>query len=281
MFQPEQYQLVDFGRGKRLEKFANVLISRDTPAVEKNVKFLTKLSANSPPQLTYLRQAGAGQWQGEMPDPWGIWHRSKFFALKTTPAGQVGLFPEQSINWEWLEQLDLDFSNLKALNLFAYTGGTTMALATRGASVVHVDAAKNVVQWARRNVVQSGLSQANIRWICEDALKFVKREIKRGSKYDIIVADPPSYGKGPKNELWKFHQHFDLLLSSLNQIFSEQAKVLLISCHTADYGEKDLGMQIDRHFRLSAGEVHTNPLDLLDLTGRSLNCGVCLRYLAH
>lgn len=284
MFPPEQYQLLDFGQGLRWENFGGTLVARETPAVGKNVKSLTESIPSQPKNLLRFsrRTAGieGGQWKGSPPENWQVQQGNRIFHLKPTPAGQVGLFPEQATNWDWLDRLNLDFSGMKALNLFAYTGGTTMALAARGASVVHLDAARNVVQWARRNAELSGLEKANIRWICDDALTFVQREIKRGSQYQIIVADPPSYGKGPHKELWKFHQHFDSLLAGLSQIGSEQLKILLLSCHTTGYEPVDLHRQAFQHFNLAAGQVETFPLNLSDPSGRQLPCGICLRYLA-
>jgi 23S rRNA (cytosine1962-C5)-methyltransferase len=287
MFQPEQYQLLDFGQGLRWENFGGIVVSRETPAVDQSVNYLTNNKHARRVSLHFSRQSPEGEpgcWEGGLPPDflrdWQVRHGNLIFQLKPTPSGQVGLFPEQAPNWDWLDRLDLDFSGLKALNLFAYTGGTTLALAARGASVVHLDAARNVVQWARQNAELSGLDKAPIRWICDDALKFVQREIKRGSQYQIIVADPPSYGKGPHKELWKFSQHFDQLLTGLQQICSADLKILLLSCHTTGYGLDDLYGQSAQHFDFSAGQLETFPLDLTDSTGRPLPCGICLRYLA-
>ena len=124
---------------------------------------------------------------------------------------------------------------MKAINLFGYTGGTTMALAQRGAAVTHVDAAKSVVNWARENAQQSNLADAPIRWIVEDAVRFLNREIKRGNRYDIVVADPPSFGRGPKNEVWKIQRDLDQLVSLFNQVTEGRCQMLILSCHTPEF----------------------------------------------
>lgn len=280
MFRPEQYQLLDFGRGWKIEVFNGVQVARETPSVLAEIalgKFDPKVWKKQS-QLCFQRADSKLCWQGEAPSNWKVHHHQKTFWLKPTPSGQLGVFPEQATNWEWIENLPILLQGQKALNLFAYTGGTTMALARKGLSVAHVDSAKNVVQWARRNAQDSNLSDHPIRWICEDAMKFTKRELNRGMCYDVLVADPPSYGKGPKKESWKFTQHFADLLESLSQIASRNLKILLLSCHSTGFTEGQLRQLANRYFDLSRGKVTTVPLDLKTGQGRSLNCGVCLRY---
>ncbi len=186
--------------------------------------------------LRFRKRNRTGKWDGSPPELWQIGHRQKIFNLKPTPAGQVGIFPEQALNWSWIESQPQELSGLSALNLFGYTGGTTLSLASRGASVVHVDSARNVVRWARQNAADSKMEHLPIRWIVEDAVKFVKRESVRGSKYDILVADPPSYGTGPKRERWKFEEDFETLLALLAEVSSRKLRMALISCHTTGFG---------------------------------------------
>jgi len=202
---------------------------------------------------------------------------TKTFLLKPTPAGQVGLFPEQVKNWEWIESASSSLEGLKALNLFGYTGGTTLALASRGVAVTHVDAARNVVKWARQNAVASGLDQRPIRWIVEDALKFVRREIKRGATYDILVADPPTYGKGPKKERWVLSDDLESLAAGLSLLSNARPKMLLITCHTPGVGLKDLDRIMGDHFDFESSPQLCQ-LGLETSSGKKLASGIAFRY---
>ena len=164
----------------------------------------TRGSRPTPDSTAATRRRGNGRDRRELPERWTIAHGPLQFELKRTDFGHLGLFPEQAENWDWIaERVAAAGRPLKVLNLFAYTGGSTLAAAAAGAEVVHVDAAKNIVAWARRNAELSGLADAPIRWIAEDAMKFVKRELKRGNRYDAVILDPPSYGHGPQGEVWR------------------------------------------------------------------------------
>ena len=246
---------------------------RATPSVNESIVKSSEVNWDS--SLKFRKENRNGEWEGSAPATWQVRHSKKAFHLRPTPAGQLGLFPEQAENWSWIESQNL--TGMTAINLFAYTGGTTLALASQGASVVHVDAARNVVGWARENAEVSEMGNLPVRWIVEDALKFVKREVKRGSKYNIVVADPPSFGTGPKNERWKFEQHFEELLSGLAELSSE-LQMLIISCHTTGFGLDKLRSCVLSHFDLEIGSCEGFPMELESSVGERLNCGVCLRY---
>lgn len=239
MFSENQYQLIDFGDEQKLESFASVNICRDTPSAPGR-----RLDRSHWPNVDATCEwlGKTRHWSGQVPQDWTL----KFgespmkFELRLTPTGQVGVFPEQAINWDWILNHKIDFTGKKAINLFGYTGGTTMALATRGAKVAHVDAAGSVVKWARSNAARSGLSDAPIRWIVEDARRFVQREIKRGNRYDVVVADPPSFGRGPSGETWKLERDLEVFAEEVGQLLSETPSLVLISCHTPGIAARDL-----------------------------------------
>jgi 23S rRNA (cytosine1962-C5)-methyltransferase len=277
MFDPDQYQLLDFGNGEKLEMFGGTVIRRATPSVAEARGKSTDVQWES--SLCFRKRDCVGEWEGDVPASWQIKHLKKTLNLKPTPAGQIGIFPEQATNWSWIESQPQSLAGLNAINLFGYTGGTTLSLASRGASVVHVDSARNVVGWARQNATDSEMGELPIRWIVEDALKFVRRESVRGSKYDILVADPPSYGTGPKNERWKFQNHFEELLALMAEISSAQLQMLIISCHTTGFGVEQLRNSILKHFDLRAGRTDAFSLQLESITGDRLGCGCCVRYV--
>lgn len=275
IFSDSNYQLLDFGDGEKLERFGEALVRRETPSV-----YGTR-SLNADWARAELRCKLDGQsrsWEGSADKDWQVQFGKLKFQLKPTPTGQVGVFPEQATNWSWIEQAGLDFAGLKALNLFGYTGGTTMALANRGAEVVHCDSAKSVVSWARANADLSGQAESTIRWLVEDAMTFVQREIKRGNRYDIVVADPPSFGRGPKGELWKIQNDFGMLLDQLNQLTKPQVRMILISCHTPEYNEAELRNMVTKRFGLKRRDGESFTLSIPAINGKQLESGCCFRW---
>jgi 23S rRNA (cytosine1962-C5)-methyltransferase len=192
----------------------------------------------------------------------------------------VGLFPEQSENWRWIEARVADAGRpLKVLNLFAYTGGSTLAAAVAGAEVVHVDGSNSVVSWARRNAELTGLTDAPIRWIVEDVRKFVQREIRRGSTYDALILDPPSYGHGPKGESWKLEQDLEPLLSDCARLTANRLAFVLVTCHTSGVGPTALRAQMRRAFSgVGRTDVFAGLLRLAMADGRCLPSGIVARW---
>jgi 23S rRNA (cytosine1962-C5)-methyltransferase len=284
MFEPDQYALLDFGQGTKLESFGGLVILRETKSVPREQAVPLDAIRRLSPDLSFHLEHGSnrlGKWTGQPNSEWVVRHRSKQFLLKPTGSGQIGLFPEQAGNWEWIESKCRKLEGLTGINLFGYTGGTTLSLAAQGAAMVHVDAAGSVVRWARENARRSGLGAAPIRWIVEDALKFIRREAKRGNRYDILVADPPSFGTGPKRELWKLSEHLEELLAGLANIAKPEPGMIMISNHTEGYDETILLNLIRRFFALENGNLEALPLSLQTLEGRRLEAGHCVRYVSN
>jgi len=200
----KDYEVLDCSQGEKLEKWGDYLLVRPDPQVIWNTPKKSRGWSN--PNGHYHRSAkGGGEWEFfNLPEQWSINYKSLTFQLKPFSFKHTGLFPEQAVNWDWFsDKIKNANREIKVLNLFAYTGGATLAAAAAGANVTHVDASKGMVAWAKENAKSSGLSDAPIRWLVDDCAKFIEREIRRGSKYDAIIMDPPSYGRGPKGEIWK------------------------------------------------------------------------------
>lgn len=235
------YELLDFGAGRKLERFGDCLIDRPAPAAEDS----QRANPQSWDQATARFELAGEQRGGErgrwvpadaLPERWEVAFGPLRFEIKPTDFGHLGVFPEQAENWEWIaEQVQsskAEGRRLKILNLFAHTGGSTLAAAHAGAEVVHVDSAKSAVAWARRNAELSGLADAPIRWIVEDAAKFVRRELARGNRYDAVILDPPSYGHGPAGESWKLEDDLPQLLADCAELTAGRCRFMLLTCHT-------------------------------------------------
>jgi 23S rRNA (cytosine1962-C5)-methyltransferase len=275
------YELLDFGAGRRLEAFGPIRLDRPCPAAEGTTCAAPELWATA--QARFDRTGDeAGVWtaRGDLPARWTVPLGGCCFELKRTEFGHLGLFPEQTENWAWIaDQVRAAGGPLRVLNLFAYTGGSTLSAAAAGAEVVHVDAARNVVAWARRNAELSGLAQASIRWIGEDALKFVRRELQRGNHYDAVILDPPSYGHGPRGEVWQLAQHLPLLLSLCRDLTAGRLRFILLTCHTPGYSPARLqAMMAETLGETGSGGIDAQPLLLCTAAGRALPSGVVVRY---
>jgi len=276
------YELLDFGAGRKLERFGQYVLDRPSPAAEGARKQSPELWAEA--AARYERTPGqGGRWHSRRPlsDNWQLDCGVFQLELKLTDAGQLGAFPEQAANWRWIaEQVKLA-GRPKVLNLFAYSGASTLAAAAAGAEVVHLDSAANVVDWARRNAAASGLAEAPIRWIIEDALKFVERELRRGNRYDAVLLDPPAYGHGPKGQAWKLEVDLPRLLPLCFELCGTEGKFSLLSCHTAelasaeslrDYAENLLGP-------LPAWRASAATMNLASSRGGQLNGGAAVRWI--
>jgi len=283
MFRKDQYQLLDFGNGRRLERFGQFVLNRPCPAGEGVA--LSDPAAWKKAEAEYVRrEPEGGNWRSkhEMPLSWSINYGKLQFELKLTDFGHVGIFPEQAGNWDWIaKQVKAAGEPLKVLNLFAYTGGATMAAAAAGAEVVHVDAAQNTVLWARRNTEASGLGDSSIRWITEDAAKFVQRELKRKNTYHGVVLDPPTYGHGPKGEVWKIQEHLPPLLEMCAELTKGDRRFVLLSCHATRFIPADL----EKMLAVSLGEtkrqkIEAGGLVLVAPDKRQLAGGIAARWAA-
>jgi 23S rRNA (cytosine1962-C5)-methyltransferase len=237
VFAAETYQLLDFGQGRKLEQFGPLRLDRPCPGTEELPRSEPELWPTADARFTGT-SASAGRWElsRALPERWTIRRGPVVLELKRCESGHVGAFPEQAENWQWLaDTVQSAEVPVRVLNLFAYTGGSTLACAAAGADVTHVDAARNVVAWARRNAELSGLGSAPIRWIAEDALKFARREARRRSRYDAVILDPPSYGHGSRGEVWRLSRHLPRLLTLCADLTAEQCRVVLLTCHTPGY----------------------------------------------
>ncbi|MDE5597456.1 MAG: class I SAM-dependent methyltransferase, partial [Lachnospiraceae bacterium] len=239
----KDYEVIDTSAGEKLERWGDYLLVRPDPQVIWNTP--KKHSGWKKRNGHYHRSAkGGGEWEFfNLPDEWSIRYGELTFHLKPFSFKHTGLFPEQAVNWDWFSSIikgavsrNAKTGNserpVKVLNLFAYTGGATIAAAKAGAHVTHVDASKGMVTWAKENAVASGLGDAPIRWLVDDCVKFVEREIRRGNTYDAIIMDPPSYGRGPKGEIWKIEESIFPFLELTSQILLEDALFFLLNSYT-------------------------------------------------
>ena len=234
----KDYEVIDCSCGEKLERWSKYILLRpdpqviwDTPKTNKNWK---KLNGHY-----HRSKKGGGEWEFfDLPQEWTINYslpinKELTFHLKPFSFKHTGLFPEQATNWDWFSKLIREANRpIKVLNLFAYTGGATLSAARAGASVTHVDASKGMVSWAKENAVASNLGEAPIRWLVDDCVKFVEREIRRGNKYDAIIMDPPSYGRGPKGEIWKIEESIFPFLELTAQILSDDPLFFLVNSYT-------------------------------------------------
>ncbi len=276
MFQPDQYTLIDFGDGEKLERFGDYTVRRQSPSVDQYHTDKRDWDCD----LRFRRSAKTG-WAPKPPTDraWSIQHGNKRFVLKQSPAGQVGIFPEQTSNWDWIRDRSDRICGMKAINLFGYTGGTTMQLADCGVEVTHVDAAKPVVHWARQNADRSDLLSDNIRWIVDDALTYLRREVKRNHRYQIVVADPPSFGRGPKGSVWKLQRDLPLLFEQISAV-TDDLQMLIVSCHTPETTAEDLRRLAVNELPVERRTGEALSLELHSRSQKTLRSGECFRWAA-
>lgn len=228
------FEIIDATSGSRLERWKNIILIRPDPQVIWDTPKTDK-RWNSPNAIYHRSNSGGGYWENikNTPDIWQVNYKDLVFNLKPMGFKHTGLFPEQAVNWDIMQrQIKNANRPLKVLNLFAYTGGATIACLKAGASVTHVDASKGMVTWAKENAVSSKVENCCVRWLVDDCLKFVEREIRRGNKYDGIVMDPPSYGRGPNGEVWKLEQNLRQLLSAVSKVLSDNAEFFILNSYT-------------------------------------------------
>ncbi len=271
------YELLDFGEGRKLERFADVVVDRPCPTATELAR--AKPQAWRDAYRFAGDRAAEGKWQRQF-DACEIEMQALRFQLAPLPSGQIGLFPEQLENWQWIaRQSERAAKPIRVLNLFAYTGGSTLAAAAAGAEVTHVDAAKSMVAHARTNAELSGLAERPIRWIVEDALKFCRREVKRGNQYEAVILDPPSYGHGPKGESWSIKRDLLPLLDLCGQLTEERRQFILCTCHTPGIGAADLSAYLsDGIFGHCGQPPKVGTLYLKTADGRKLPSGEFARW---
>ena len=230
----QDYEILDMANGEKLERWRNVILVRPDPQIIWTQKSFPEKWKNV--NAKYHRSStGGGNWEynKKMPDAWQIKYKNLTFNIKPMGFKHTGLFPEQAVNWDWMiEKIQKANREIKVLNLFAYTGGATVACLSAGASVCHVDSSKGMVAWAKENIQASGLQDRPVRYIVDDVIKFVNREIRRGNKYDAIIMDPPSYGRGANGEVWKFEENLPELVNLCAQVLSDKPLFFLINSYT-------------------------------------------------
>ena len=284
------YEVIDCSKGEKLERWGDYLLVRPDPQViwdtPKKEKGWRKMNGH------YHRSSkGGGEWEFfQLPKEWTIQYslpinKKLTFHLKPFSFKHTGLFPEQPANWNWFSQRIADAVSkgrqVKVLNLFAYTGGATLAAAAAGASVTHVDASKGMVTWAKENAISSGLKDAPIRWLVDDCVKFVEREIRRGNHYDAIIMDPPSYGRGPKGEIWKIEESVYPLIQLCSQILTDNPLFFLINSYTTGLQPAVLSYMISTVLGTANGTVTASEIGLpVSSNGLVLPCGASGRYEA-
>lgn len=232
----KDYEVIDASGGEKLERWGKYRLVRPDPQViwntEKNSQEWRRKNGHY-----HRSKKGGGEWEFfDLPEKWQIHYKELTFYLQPFSFKHTGLFPEQAVNWDWFSSIikgEISYGQeVKVLNLFAYTGGATCAAAAAGAKVTHVDASKGMVSWAKENAAASGLSDAPIRWLVDDCVKFVEREIRRGNTYDAIIMDPPSYGRGPKGEVWKIEQQIYPFIKLCTKVLSNKPLFFLINSYT-------------------------------------------------
>ena len=274
----KDYELIDCSNGEKLERWGNEVLIRPDPQViwksERKNNYWYQANAR------YERsKTGGGQWNvyKKMPSFWQIQYKDLTFNIKTMGFKHTGLFPEQAVNWDLTREVirKSGRNDVKVLNLFAYTGGATVACLKEGASVVHVDASKGMTLWAKENVEASGLSDKPCRWIVDDCIKFVQREIRRGNKYDIIILDPPSYGRGPKGEIWHLEDSLYDFVGLVKQVLSDNPLMVLLNSYTTGLSASVMKYILDDIIvKEKGGSVDADEIGLpVSSNGEVLPCG--------
>ena len=276
----KDYTIIDTSSGEKLETWGKYSLVRPDPQViwktEKKHPLWTRADAS------YKRsRSGGGAWnENRLPESWNIKYKDLTFLIKPTGFKHTGLFPEQAVNWDWFRALIENAGRpIKVLNLFAYTGGATVAAAKAGASVCHVDASKGMVQCAKENARLSGLADAPIRYIVDDCKKFIEREIRRGNKYDGIIMDPPSYGRGPTGEVWKIEESIDDFVSLVSEVLSDKPLFFLLNSYTTGLSASTMKYITDsRLLTKFNGKSEADELGLpVKNSGLALPCGSSVR----
>lgn len=277
----KEYEVIDCSAGEKLERWGKYTLLRPDPQViwetEKKDRRWKRLNAHY-----HRSKKGGGQWEFfDLPEQWDLHYKELTFRLKPFSFKHTGLFPEQAVNWDWFsEKIRQAQRPVKVLNLFAYTGGATLAAAAAGASVTHVDASKGMVTWAKENAVASGLAEAPIRWLVDDCVKFVEREIRRGNQYDGIIMDPPSYGRGPKGEIWKIEEKIYPLVQLCEKILSNDPLFFLINSYTTGLQPAVLSYMLGSTVaKKYGGNVKADEIGLpVTASGLVLPCGASGRW---
>jgi 23S rRNA (cytosine1962-C5)-methyltransferase len=281
----EDYKILDASNGEKLESWKNIVLLRPDPQIIWNNGNLLNKYNNI--NAHYIRSnKGGGHWENfkKTPERWIVNYKNLRFNVKQMGFKHTGLFPEQAVNWDFMiDKIKRSNRPIKVLNLFAYTGGATVACLSAGASVVHVDSSRGMVDWAKENVISSGLQDANVRYLVDDVVKFVKREIRRGNKYDAIVMDPPSYGRGANGEVWDIEKDLFGLVELCMEILSDKPLFFIINSYTTGLSKEVftniLRITVGHKYE---GKIYSEEIGLpIKDSELVLPCGICSRYESY
>jgi 23S rRNA (cytosine1962-C5)-methyltransferase len=280
----KDYELLDSGNGLKLERYGKIVFSRPDPEALWNYKLPTQTWDHA--DAIFVRRGTKSEWnlKSNVPKQWDIEFGGYKFIIKPTSFKHTGLFPEQLANWDWMKNvIEKNKKNynepVQVLNLFGYTGGATLACADAGAEVTHVDGSKTAVAWARENAELSNLADKPIRWIIDDCIVYLRREVKRGRKYDAILMDPPAFGHGPKDELWKIEENFLELIDLCKQVLSDKPLFVLINGYTAGYSPIAYENVLKDMMNDSKGSIEIGELTIAESNSdRLLPCGIFARW---
>ena len=279
----EDYEVLDTGNGEKLERWGDVILQRPDPQTIWPPAAPEKWRRAD--AVYHRSERGGGSWETrrQLPERWTVQYGDLRFYVRPTGFKHTGLFPEQAANWDWMREkiAASGRKDVRVLNLFGYTGGATLACAAAGARVTHVDAAKGMVQWAKENRELCGLPETSCRWIVEDAIRFVQREIRRGNTYDGILMDPPSYGRGPSGEVWKLENELYGLIDTAAQVLSPEPVFFLINSYTTGFQASVLSNMIRKCvISRAGGREDCQELCLPVTSGGVLPCGATGRWEA-
>ncbi len=277
----KDYEILDMANGEKLERWNNIILIRPDPQIIwKQKSFESKWKDANAKYNRSNTGGGAWEYKKKLPESWQVKYKDLSFNIKPMGFKHTGLFPEQAVNWDWMiNKIKNANREIKVLNLFAYTGGATVACSYAGAQVVHVDSSKGMVSWAKENLVSSGLGDRPVRLIIDDVTKFVQREIRRGNKYDAIIMDPPSYGRGKNGEVWQFENNIADLVELCMQVLSDKPLFFLINSYTTGISSKVLENILRLNLKISYGKYISGEIGLpMKDSNLVLPCGIYGRW---
>ena len=277
----KDYEIIDMANGEKLERWGNIkLIRPDPQIIWKNKSFPNEWKNANAKYNRSNTGGGAWEYKKRLPESWQVKYKNLTFNIKPMGFKHTGLFPEQAVNWDWMiNKIQQSKRNIKVLNLFAYTGGATVACLSAGASVCHVVSSKGMTTWAKENVESSGLREKPVRFIIDDVVKFVQREIRRGNKYDAIVMDPPSYGRGKNGEVWQFENNIADLVELCMQVLSDDPLFFLINSYTTGISSRVLANLLELNMKNHKGKITSGEIGLpMKNSNLVLPCGIYGRW---
>ena len=277
----KDYEILDMANGEKLERWGNIILVRPDPQIIWKNKVYPDKWKNI--NAKYNRSnTGGGTWEykNKLPESWQIKYKKLTFNIKPMGFKHTGLFPEQAVNWDWMiDKIKSGGREIRVLNLFAYTGGATVACLSAGATVCHVDSSKGMTLWAKENVESSGLKEKPVRFIVDDVIKFVNREIRRENKYDAIIMDPPSYGRGKNGEVWQFENNIAELIELCTKVLSDKPLFFLINSYTTGISSKVLANLLELNMKKYKGKISNGEIGLpMSNSKLVLPCGIYGRW---